>query len=50
MGLKDLRGVLLKAKTAQILIKVPIHIKEFYRKDQLLVSVFDSKRVLSVLH
>jgi len=50
MGLKDLRGVLLKAKNAQILIKVTILLKEFYRKDQLLVSVLDSKCVLSVLY
>jgi len=50
MGLNDLRGVLLKAKNAQILIKVTILLKEFYRKDQLLVSVLDSKCVLSVLY
>jgi hypothetical protein len=50
MGLKDLRRVLLKAKTAQILIKVTIHLKEFYWKDQPLVYVFDSKCVLSVLY
>jgi len=49
MGLNDLRGVLLKAKNAEILIKVTI-LKEFYRKDQLLVSVLDSKCVLSVLY